>query len=425
VRAPDRIQAVFEQSPLGIACVGLDGHFLQFNERFHQILGYTREQLLRIPFDDLTHPDDAKLEAPLMRRLLEGATPSYRFERRVMERRGKYRTIEVMASAARNGDGRIDCLVYFVSEAPERPAPSSRAMHDCGAIERQREAAEWRAVEMKRQLDQQMNELRIMANALRNEVHRRKAAEAKTPREEEMVRAPRPPARAWKPLDGIAPAELLVLQASDRRSGTLVLARGEDRKEIFFAEGMIFSVASNDPSRFLAQRLMVKGYITNEQRDRALEIQRETHLALGRILVILGTISEDRLLEEMRLKAEEEIADLVEWRDATYVFVEGPIPTLQLIPLRLDVAPLVVQQIEMRAFAGEEADIERELEANFAALAAIGIEILIASPAAKTKKFHRASCAITRRFDEDTRVIFTAAQDAEAAGYERCRVCFR
>jgi len=422
LRASDRIQAVFEQSPIGIACVGLDGRFLQFNERFRQLLGYTREQLARIAFHDLTHPDDAKLEAPLMRRLLDGTSPSYRIEKRVMEKRGKHRELEVVATSARNGDGQVDCLVYFVSE---KPASASRTQHDCGAVERQLEAAEWRAVEMKRQLDQQMNELRIMANALRNEMQRRKAAEAKAPREEEMVRAPRPPARAWKPLGGVAPAELLVLQASDRRSGTLVLARGEQRKEIFFAEGMIFSVASNEPTRFLAQRLTAKGYITAEQRDRALEIQRETHLALGRILVILGTISEDRLLEEMRLKAEEEIADLVEWRDATYVFVEGPIPTLQLIPLRLDVAPLVVQQIEMRAFAGHEADIERELEANFAALAAVGIEILIASPAAKTKKFHRASCAITRRIDEDTRIIFTAAQDAEAAGYERCRMCFR
>jgi PAS domain S-box-containing protein len=422
LRASDRVQAVFEQSPLGIACVGLDGRFLQFNERLQQLLGYTREQLIRFTFHDLIHPDDAKLEAPLMRRLLDGAMPSYRIEKRMMEKRGKYRELDVIAAAARSSDGQVDCLVYFVSE---KPASASRPQHDCGAVERQREAAEWRAVEMKRQLDQQMNELRIMANALRNEMDRRKAAEAKAPREEEMVRAPRPPARAWKTLDGIAPAELLVLQASDRRSGTLVLARGEQRKEIFFAEGMIFSVASNEPLRFLAQRLMAKGYITGEQRDRALEIQRETHLALGRILVILGTISEDRLLEEMRLKAEEEIADLVEWRDATYVFVEGPIPTLQLIPLRLDVAPLVVQQIEMRAFAGDEADIERELEANFAALAAVGIEILIASPAAKTKKFHRASCAITRRIDEDTRIIFTAAQDAEAAGYERCRVCFR
>jgi hypothetical protein len=305
-------------------------------------------------------------------------------------------------------------------------ATFTRHQHDCGAIERQREAAEWRAVELKRQVDQQMNEMRILANALRNEMQRRKAAEAKAPpREEEIVPAMQAPARAWKSLDGMAPAELLVRQANDRRTGTLLLARGEQHVEIFFQDGMIFSAAANDPSRFLSQRLIAKGFITDEQRNRALEIQRETHLALGRILVILGTISEERLLAEMRAKAEEEIADLVEWRSAKYAFVEGPIPTLQLIPLRLDVAPLVVQQIELRAFAGDDGDIERELEANFAALAAVGIEILIASPAAKTKKFHRASCASTRRFDDGTRIVFTSTKEAEAAGYERCRVCFR
>ena len=301
-----------------------------------------------------------------------------------------------------------------------------RQQHDCGAVERQREAAEWRAVELKRQVDQQENELRILATALRNEMQRRKAAEAKAaPREEEPVPPAAAPARGWKTLDGIAPAELLVRQASDRRSGTLVVAQGERRTEIFFQEGMIFSVATNEPSRFLSQRLIARGVITEEQRERALDIQRETHLALGRILVILGTISEARLLAEIRAKAEEEIADLVEWRDAKYVFVEGPIPTLQLVPLRLDVAPLVVQQIELRAFAAAEGDIERELEANFAALAAVGIEILIANPSAKTKKFHRASCPTTRRFDDETRVVFTAVREAEAAGYERCRMCFR
>jgi hypothetical protein len=300
-----------------------------------------------------------------------------------------------------------------------------RNQHDCGAVERQREAAEWRARELKRQIDRQENELRILANALRNEIQRRKAAEAKTPNEEEMVRAPRPPVRAWKTLQGMTPAELLVRQASDRRTGTLVLARGEQRFEIFFQDGMIFSAAANDPSRFLSQRLIARGFITDEQRNRALEIQRETHLALGRILVILGTITEERLLREIRAKAEEEIADLVEWRDAKYVFVEGPIPILQLIPLRLDVAPLVVQHIELRAFAVADGDIEREIEANFAALAAVGIEILIASPAGKSKRFHRAGCAIARRLDDETRVVFTGVKEAETAGYERCRVCFR
>src|SRR5262245_53959844 len=100
----------------------------------------------------------------------------------------------------------------------------TRPHHDCGAVERQREAAEWGAVELKRQVDQQMDELRILATALRNEMQRRKAAEAKVaapPKEEEIVPPVDAPARAWTSLDGMAPAELLVREASERRSGTL------------------------------------------------------------------------------------------------------------------------------------------------------------------------------------------------------------
>ena len=88
--------------------------------------------------------------------------------------------------------------------------------------------------------------------------------------------------------------------------------------------------------------------ITEEQRQKALEIQRETQLALGRILVILGALTENQLHDAMREKAADEIAELSTWTDAKFVFVEEEIPTLQLVPLRIDVAELIVHQLERR-----------------------------------------------------------------------------
>ena len=85
--------------------------------------------------------------------------------------------------------------------------------------------------------------------------------------------------------------------------------------------------------------------ITEEQRQKALDIQRETQLALGRILIILGALTENQLHDAMRGKAEDEIRELSTWTDAKYVFVEEEIPTLQLVPLRIDVAELIVHQL--------------------------------------------------------------------------------
>src|SRR5205085_5575247 len=61
----DRLRGGFDQAPVGLAYVAPDGHWLQYNERFRDTVGYTREQLGRISFNDLTHPDDAKKELAL------------------------------------------------------------------------------------------------------------------------------------------------------------------------------------------------------------------------------------------------------------------------------------------------------------------------------------------------------------------------
>ena len=601
-----RLRGAFEQAPIGIALVSLDGTWLQTNERFRQMIGYTREQLIRTTFNDLTHPDDAKKEAGLMRRLLDGDVPGYRIEKRIMERSGKYRNVEVIC--ARGESDGSPFLIYFVDEqsgvdhgqaqvqAYARTATHgteqlllavidqlsdvaiirtdekgviagwntgaerilgyrrdeiigrARRMlyidheHWAGKSTQQLTAAgesrleleDWRlrkdgtqvwvrisltavkmggaikgyvevirapdarkdaqTVELKRTMEvlraelvnreeteqslrsdiaevrlageHMMVELKIMTDALRKELERRKRAEEelraiqeraaraivepRAPAESEIVSTSMPPSRKWKSLGNTTPAELLVKHASEQRTGRLVVASGLREKELFVEKGKIISCSSNDPSRFLTQRLIITGMITEEQRQKALDIQRETQLALGRILVILGALTENQLRDAMRGKAEEEIAEFFTWRDARFAFVEEEIPTLQLVPLRIDVAELVVQQIDHRAVAvaakssglgaidvarivddavvelvmDDIASAADEITHNIEAIAS-NAEILVASASGKTKRFHRASCATARRFADETRVVFMSAEAATASGYDACRMCFR
>jgi len=309
--------------------------------------------------------------------------------------------------------------------------------------------------------EQTMDELKIMTDALRKELERRKRAEdelraihervaravvaPKAPAESEIVSTSMPPQRKWKPI-GSTPAELLVKHASQLRTGRLVIAKGKREKELFIDKGTIISCSSNDPGRFLAQRLIAAGMITEEQRQKALDIQRETHLALGRILVILGALTENQLHDAMREKAADEIRELSTWTEAKYVFVEEDIPTLQLVPLRIDVAELIVHQFDARDnvpaaldaidVAGivydavtdlvidDIASAADEITHNIEAIAS-NAEILVANASGKTKRFHRASCAAAKRFADETRVVFMSAADASAAGYDACRMCFR
>ena len=60
-----RLQAMFEQAAVGLAIVGTDGKMLRVNHRLCEILAYSPDELPKLRFQDITHPDDlvADLEA--------------------------------------------------------------------------------------------------------------------------------------------------------------------------------------------------------------------------------------------------------------------------------------------------------------------------------------------------------------------------
>lgn len=263
-------------------------------------------------------------------------------------------------------------------------------------------------VDLRRTSEETMNELRIMTTALRDEIDRRKAAEdqlravnmrlAAVPEPPIVVEEPEvenlviasPPARKWQPLDEQhTVSSVLRTIAAGERSGTLLVSSNGREKEVFFEHGRLFSCSSNDPSKFLAERLVAAGTITEAQRHKAIEIKQASQLALGRILLILNMIDEKQLIDAMRSKLEDELAELLLWSDGRYVFVEGDVPSLQLVPLRIDVETILAPPA-----------------------------VFVAS--AKSGKVHRAECLSVKRISAAARV-----EPKTTEGFELCRLCFR
>lgn len=115
-----RLFAAVSAAPIGIALATIDGHWLHFNEAFRSLLGYTREELARITFVSLTHPEDAKRELALVKRMLAGEAESYRIEKRVVDKKGKHHPIYVSAAICRGGKGEGDFFVYVADAVRQR-----------------------------------------------------------------------------------------------------------------------------------------------------------------------------------------------------------------------------------------------------------------------------------------------------------------
>ena len=67
-----RFRATFEQAAVGIAHVAPDGRWLRVNQRLCDIVGYTREELLELTFQDITHPDDLNTDLEFVHQVLAG-----------------------------------------------------------------------------------------------------------------------------------------------------------------------------------------------------------------------------------------------------------------------------------------------------------------------------------------------------------------
>src|ERR1700681_2141009 len=132
-------------------------------------------------------------------------------------------------------------------------------------------------------------------------------------------------------------SELLQWLSLGVKTGTLLMEGRGIQKRIFFVEGRIVSTSSSDPREYLGQFLVSHGYISEEELKMAMEVQEESAILLGKILVMINAISESDLLRLMKKKAEESIYDVFLWTEGDFEFIDGQMPDQKMVPLALDV----------------------------------------------------------------------------------------
>ena len=84
----ERFQLTFEQSPIGIAFVSLDHHFIRANKAFCDMLGYTEKELISLRFMDVTHPDDLRADIEPVKQLTAGKLERYVTDKRYVRKDG-------------------------------------------------------------------------------------------------------------------------------------------------------------------------------------------------------------------------------------------------------------------------------------------------------------------------------------------------
>jgi diguanylate cyclase (GGDEF)-like protein/PAS domain S-box-containing protein len=121
----ERFRATFEQAAVGIAHVSPEGRWLRVNQRLCDMVGYTREELLELTFQDITHPDDLGADEELVKRVLSNELATYSLEKRYVRKNGELLWISLTVSLVRDDAGEPDYFIGVAQDINERKAAES------------------------------------------------------------------------------------------------------------------------------------------------------------------------------------------------------------------------------------------------------------------------------------------------------------
>lgn len=330
------------------------------------------------------------------------------------------------------------------------------------------------------------SELKTMTEALRLEIRRRRELEESLSSAQQEIASSRarldgsaaagetgPPASEQlipealpERGDATSFASQLFRIALERRTGTMVARHDGNEKRILLEKGQLVACVSNQPRTPIGETLIERGIITAEGRDRALEIQQHTDIAFGRILHILGYVTDDQLMELMSERSMFEAEEIVGWPEMAYFFAESDIPVQKYFPLRSDVqtffgtllvtipdvatpdaapeepepaaAMLSAVTNDLPAFLTEESTLDTELATpefsvepttvlpsseEIVVQEMTGGAPFIGSGTRKTKKYHLPSCKSVARLAPEKRLPLPSKEEAERLGYAPCSLC--
>ncbi len=106
-------------------------------------------------------------------------------------------------------------------------------------------------------------------------------------------------------------------------AGRLTFSRGNVQRSFVIRDGQAFQGSSSDTREYLGQHLINFGYITEDQLEKGFATQRETHIPLGQILIMVGQIDAAQLVRALSFKVRESLLDSFEWRVGGFEFVMG------------------------------------------------------------------------------------------------------
>eukprot|EP01137_Pigoraptor_chileana_P009459 Opistho-2@57766 len=121
IESEREFKALFDQAPVGIAKFETNtGRFLSVNPEYCRIIGYTEKEIMKMNFQQITHPEDLQLDLDNMERLKKGEISSFDIEKRYFNKAGQTVWINLIVSGIANEGEKLINHIAIVEDITDK-----------------------------------------------------------------------------------------------------------------------------------------------------------------------------------------------------------------------------------------------------------------------------------------------------------------
>ena len=115
----EQFRQTFWHANIGMTLLDLNGKITRANPSVCNTFGYPEEEFIKMPFSELTHPDDLELSHQLVLELAEGKRDSFQIEKRGIHKNGDVIWILLSTSSVKNDHGEVSHFVSQIQDITE------------------------------------------------------------------------------------------------------------------------------------------------------------------------------------------------------------------------------------------------------------------------------------------------------------------
>jgi len=116
----DVFKLIFRTAKIGLAFVDSHGQFIESNPRLSEITGYSKEELSKINFTQITHPNDIPLDRKFLAECLAGKIDTFSVEKRYIHKSGNIVWVNLNVNIIRDENGNFKYAVSATEDITEQ-----------------------------------------------------------------------------------------------------------------------------------------------------------------------------------------------------------------------------------------------------------------------------------------------------------------